>query len=347
VRNGDILILKGQEIASLLSGRETELLKVVQSAYLARAGGDSSLPHSTFLRFPHEQRNRIIALPAYLGDEFAVAGIKWVSSFPGNLEKDLERASAVLILNSIETGRPEAILEGSIISAKRTAASAALAAQVLQSGERARVAGLVGCGLINFEIARFLLTSCPDIQRFLIQDIDADRAEQFKNQCRSAFVNIEVETAEEIEQVFEKCKLVSLATTASAPHIPDLSRCAPGSTILHVSLRDLSPEVILSCDNVVDEVDHVCRAQTSVHLAEQLVGHRDFIRCTLADVLGRKVSARRDDESITIFSPFGLGVLDIAVGKLVCGLALDEQQGTVIESFMPENWTARESFARA
>ena len=347
MRVGDLLILKGNEILSLLAGQERELLQVVRAAYLAHAGGDSSLPHSTFLRFPQEQRNRIIALPAYLGDEFGMAGIKWISSFPGNLEKGLERASAVLILNSIETGRPEAILEGSIISAKRTAASAALAAQVLQPGEQTTVAGLVGCGLINFEIARFLLSSCPRIERFLIHDIDAVRAEQFRSQCRNAFAGIEVEVVEEMGQVFEKSKLVSLATTAAAPHIFDLSRCAPGSTILHISLRDLSPEVILTCDNVVDEVDHVCRAQTSVHLAEQVAGNRDFIRCTLADVLGQKADARRDEESITIFSPFGLGVLDIAVGKLVCELGLEQQKGTIIQSFMPENWMERKSEIRA
>src|SRR6266545_576387 len=98
--NGDILVLKGNEIAKLLDGRELDLIDTVGRAYQAHANGASSLPHSSFLHFPDNPRNRIIALPAYLGDEFGVAGIKWVASFPSNIVMNLDRASATVILNS-------------------------------------------------------------------------------------------------------------------------------------------------------------------------------------------------------------------------------------------------------
>ena len=135
--------------------------------------------------------------------------------------------------------------------------------------------------------------------------------------------------------------MVSFATTAVRPHITDCSMCLPGATLLHISLRDLSPEVILSCDNIADDVDHVCRAQTSVHLAEQLVGNRDFIRCSLADILIGNATSRRDAESVAVFSPFGLGILDLAISTLVCGLARKRGLGTVIDSFLPDSWVKR------
>lgn len=330
---------------ALLDGRELEILDAVRMAYVAHSRGESSLPHSTFLTFPHEQRNRIIALPAYLGEEFGVAGVKWVSSFPGNLSEGLDRASAVVILNSSQTGRPEAIIEGSLISAKRTAASAALAAQCLVDGEKDTSVTMVGCGLINFEIARFLRVACPQLKTFNLFDLDPARAEYFKERFQKSFEGISVEVMPDLTLALRSAPLISMATTAVEPHINDLSVCSPRATVLHISLRDLSPEVILTSDNVVDDVDHVCRAQTSIHLAEQLTGSRDFVRCTLADILKGDAPARKDDGSIAVFSPFGLGVLDLAVSKLVRDLSLQQEQGTVIEAFLPDSWSEKRAQA--
>jgi 2,3-diaminopropionate biosynthesis protein SbnB len=337
----EMLILKGSEVQSLLAGRERDILEMVHRAYMAHADGHTSLPHSNFLRFRDDPGGRIIALPAYLGEEFALAGIKWIASFPQNLEKGLDRASAVLILNSVETGQPLAVMESSIISAKRTAASAALAAYHLQEMKRATCAGLIGTGLISFEIVRFLRVTCGEIEKFVVFDIDAERAELFKEKVLSTFAGVEVEVVPEITNAMSQCSLIVFATTAGAPHVSDLSQCPPGTTILHISLRDLAPEVILAATNVVDDVDHVCRAQTSIHLAEQLTGNRDFIRGTFADVTNGKVALRVNEDDIVIFSPFGLGILDIAVGSYVFNQAREQNVGLLLDSFLPEPWNKR------
>jgi len=336
-----ILILRGADVEDLLAGREADVVEAVRGAYLAHARGESCLPHSTFLRFPNDDLNRIIALPGYLGDSFAVAGVKWIASFPGNVKQGTPRASAVLILNNVSTGLPEAILESSLISARRTAASAALAARELRRGRATGAVGLIGTGVINFEIARFLLHTLPDLDRFQLFDLDRDRAAHMAA-CIAEMARgvrggrkLDVLVADELAAILRACPLVAFATTAVRPHVADLSPCPAGATILHISLRDLTPEVILSSDNVVDDPDHVSRAQTSIHLAEERAGHRDFIRCTLADLLTGTAAAKHDEDAVTVFSPFGLGVLDLAVGDLVRRRALASGRGAIIESFLP------------
>ncbi|MGA2598047.1 MAG: 2,3-diaminopropionate biosynthesis protein SbnB [Bryobacteraceae bacterium] len=335
----DLLLLRGQEIAALLIGRESEIVDAVDRAYAAHGRGNSALPNSTFLRFPDDARNRIIALPAYLGEDFATAGIKWISSFPGNHGLLIDRASAVIILNSITTGRPESILEGSVISAKRTAASAALAARVLGSGEQTAV-GLIGCGLINYEIARFLLSTVPGITRFVVFDLKPEKAHCFCEKLGELSSGLAFAVAKSSTAVLEQTKLVSIATTAAVPHISDLSMCAEGTLILNVSLRDLSAETILRADNIVDDIDHVCRAQTSIHLAEQSAGHRRFVRGALFDVTSRRIAPRLPSPGVCVFSPFGLGVLDLAVSRLVCVLARASGTGMSIPGFFPESFMA-------
>jgi 2,3-diaminopropionate biosynthesis protein SbnB len=337
---GDISVVSGAEVRDLLAGQETAVLAAVRDAYVAHARGQSSLPHSSFVRFPGNDVDRIIALPGFLGDGFEVAGLKWIASFPGNVKRGMARASAVLILNSCSTGQPETILEGSLISAARTAASAALAAVQLLDGEVPERAGLIGAGPINLEIVRFLRAALPGASRFLVHDLDPGRAAQAAAAIRSASGGpgappYEAETAASAAEVLRRCSLIAFATSATQPYVGDLSACRRGAVILHVSLRDLTPEAILACDNVVDDPDHVCRARTSVHLAEQATGSRAFIRCTLADILEGRAPARRDRESITVFSPFGLGVLDLAVGKLVRDLALARGKAATIHGFLP------------
>src|SRR5882672_2182313 len=110
MENKDILVIKGKDVQNLLLGLELDIVNVVRRAYEAHGRGETFLPHSVFLPFP-EESNRIIALPAYLGGDSSICGMKWVASFPGNLRLGLNRASAIMVLNSVATGRVEAVLE--------------------------------------------------------------------------------------------------------------------------------------------------------------------------------------------------------------------------------------------
>jgi 2,3-diaminopropionate biosynthesis protein SbnB len=328
-----VLILNERDVAALLVGRQEHVCSIIENTYRLHATNQCVTPQSSFLRFPESSRDRIIALPAYVGGPSPAAGIKWISSFPGNVKRGLERAAAVIVLNSTSTGRPWAILDGALISAQRTAASAALAARKLHPADDGRPIGVVGCGRINFEIVNFLTHQATHPLSTYLFDVDQERAELFEqklnrlNPSESRAIN----KVCKLEDILIECGLISFATTATEPYLSQWKLINRHTTLLHISLRDIPPDAILEMDNVVDDIDHVFSAGTSIHLAEKIAGNRSFVRTTLGQILLGAVPARGNGDSVTAFSPFGLGILDVALADYVAHLALEEGLGTSLD----------------
>ncbi|GIG56660.1 2,3-diaminopropionate biosynthesis protein SbnB [Longispora fulva] len=329
-----MLIIGHEGVHDILTGRETELIDLVGAAYALHDEGQSSLPHSTFLRFPDNTRDRIISLIAYLGGPKPVAGMKWISSFPGNLDLGLPRASAAMVLNSLETGRPEAFIEGSLISAKRTAASAALGAGLLVADQDVTAVSLIACGLINREILRFLGARFPKLNEITVFDLDPARAAAFAERAGEVVPGVTARAVTDLAQAVAASPVVSIASTAIQPHM-DLSAAAPGTVVLHISLRDIVTESILDSHNIVDDADHACREGTSLSLAELAVGSRSFIDASVGQLVRGVVDFRPDPKKTIVYSPFGLGVLDIAVAQFVRDAAESAGLGVTVDNFLP------------
>ncbi|HEU5417062.1 MAG TPA: 2,3-diaminopropionate biosynthesis protein SbnB [Streptosporangiaceae bacterium] len=328
-------VISGARVRQALQGREKQLVALVEATYRLHGDGDSVNPPSYFLTFPDRPAARIIALPASVGGQVRVDGLKWISSFPQNVAAGIPRASAVLILNDHDTGYPFACLEGSIISAIRTAASAAAAADWL-SRERPRPAriGFFGTGLIARYIHAFLTRTGWSFDQTGVHDLSAESAAGFRGYLERSGAAGQVTVHDSPEQLIRSSDLVVFATIASQPHVTSPQWFDHCPLVLHVSLRDLAPEILLGSANIVDDVEHCLRASTSPHLAEQLAGSRDFLAGTLADVMAGRVTIPADRP--VVFSPFGLGVLDLAVGKYVYDEVVASGELQVIDGFFDE-----------
>jgi 2,3-diaminopropionate biosynthesis protein SbnB len=328
-------VISGGQVQHVLGGQEKEIVELVEATYRLHGAGDSVNPPSYFLRFPDRPSSRIIALPASIGGPTRVDGLKWISSFPGNVAAGVPRASAVLILNDHDTGYPFACLEASIISATRTAASAALAADWLSRGRpRPTRIGFVGAGLIARYIHTFLAGTGWSFDEIGVHDLSTSSAAGFHSYLDRSDTAGRVRVYDSVEELIRSSDLVVFATVAAQPHIRDLSWFAHNPVVLHVSLRDLAPQILLGATNVVDDVEHCLKADTSPHLVEQLTGNRDFLAGTLDEVMAGRVSVPAGRP--VIFSPFGLGVLDLAVGKYVYDKVVSSGELHIIDDFFHE-----------
>src|SRR6266568_7931182 len=172
-------VVRGETVARAVEADLPGCVEVVRGAYLAHHHRQTVNPRSSFLRFPDAPRNRIIALPAHLGGDDGVSGIKWIASYPGNVSAGIPRASAVLLLNRTNDGYPFACVEASIVSAARTAASAVLAAEAMVGRRRVASLGIVGTGLIARYVYRFFAGTGWRAGAVLLHDLDRARADQF------------------------------------------------------------------------------------------------------------------------------------------------------------------------
>ena len=118
------------------------IIQLLEDAFREKSRGNIEMPPKPGL---HPRPNAFLhAMPAYI-PALRSSGIKWVSGFQENKERDLPYISGLIILNDVETGLPYAVMDATWITAYRTGAKTAIAAKHLARAD-SEVAGIIACG---------------------------------------------------------------------------------------------------------------------------------------------------------------------------------------------------------
>ncbi len=235
-------VVPGSTVKSAIDDNRNQVFDAVEAAYRLHAAGGTVNPDSYFLRYPDKPSARIIALPAHLGGTIQKSGIKWISSFPENRASNLARASAVLILNDATTGYPLACIEASLISATRTAASAALAAEHIASNPFEGTLAVVGTGVIARTTVDWLLFRKWKFRKINLYDVDRKEAERFSKWLRDEH-NLQADIQDRLDDAVRAASLILFTTTTLAPYLADERLFEHSPTVLHLSLRDICVNV--------------------------------------------------------------------------------------------------------
>src|SRR5271170_731590 len=248
-------VVPGSAVKRVIDDNKKRVFDAVEAAYRLHASGNTLNPDSYFLRYPDRPSARIIALPAHLGGDFQKSGIKWISSFPENRASNLARASAVLIINDATTGYPLACIEASLISATRTAASAALAAEQISLDPFMGTLGIIGTGVIARTTVEWLLFRNWKFRKISLYDVYRKEAEHFSKWLRDQH-NLKADIQDRLEGAISDSSLILFTTTTLAPYLSDEKLLEHCPAVLHLSLRDICVNVILGSQNIVNDVDH-------------------------------------------------------------------------------------------
>ncbi len=332
----DFIIITGKEINKIVDCHIYDIINIVEKAYLIHNRKNTLNPDTYFLRFPSKKNARIAALPAYVGEDVNFAGIKWISSFPDNIRLGIPRASAVLILNDFNTGYPIACMESSILSAARTAASAVIGAfELNKKSKKTQKIGFIGNGVISKYIFDFFNKSDWEFTEINLFDINLSYSKSFLSYINKE-KKVKVNIHSSIKSICNDSSIIVFATTAEKPYINNPHFFSHNPIILNISLRDISPEIILNSYNIVDDISHCLKEKTSTHLAYLKIKKYDFISTTIGSILDGKSTVDHFHNKPKIFSPFGMGILDITLASYIYHYIIAGNKGFKIPDFFHE-----------
>lgn len=308
-------IITGNTVDKYLMNNRTKVINTVKDAYNAHFRNETENPPSHFLKFRKQPNNRIIALLSHLNDDFPISGMKWIASYPSNIEKSLQRASAVMVLNDASDGYPVACIEASKISSARTAASAVLSSGLYRARKKSKYLSIIGCGIIALEVLRYYDSEDWDFDEICLYDLNELTSKGLKENLPIKYKNI-TKIADSLNEIIQKSDHIIFTTTVNEPYFKNFDWLQKEALILNISLRDIDPNIILQSYNVVDDIDHCLKAKTSPHLAFEKKGNINFINQTIPSALVNGAFQRTNTKPL-IISPFGMGILDLAVARQV------------------------------
>jgi len=262
------------------------------------------------------------AMPAYI-PKLEALGIKWVSGFPGNRDKQLPYIMGTLIINDDETGAPLAIMEASWITAMRTATVSGLVAQSC-ARQDAKVLGIVGAGVQGRFNMQAIVQAIPTLEQVRVFDIDALTLHEFVEKM-SRQVSVEIVPEESAEGALLESDIMVTATSFVEKPYVRKEWLRKGDLGILVHHRGWENGAFYLADKLV--VDDW--AQTKSYGMEDGGFYGDIPECygELGEILtGLKPGRERKEERIVAIT-CGLAILDIAVGKMIHEKAKEKNIG--------------------
>jgi ornithine cyclodeaminase len=309
--------------------------------------GENGNSHGAMVTFPDEPAfpnmpkngpdRRFMAMPAYLGGDFNIAGMKWYGSNVENREKGLPRSILMVMLNDKDTGAPLALMSANLLSAYRTGAVPGVGAKYLAPKD-SKVVGVIGPGVMSKTSVSSFVYACPGLDTIKIKGrgkASIDSFIEFIDTNYKQFKNIEV-----VDTMQEACKdadIVTMGTssTMGIENYPFLeeSWLKPGMLLSAPACVAVDDEFLAKrARKVLENYGlYECWAEDYAYPSFAAVGiigvryfdlmhdgliTRDDI-IDLGDIINGVKPAREFEDQIVINSVGGMPVEDLAWGKTV------------------------------
>jgi alanine dehydrogenase len=308
----EVLLLGRREIEELIS--MSEALKAVEQAFKLQIEGTTIMPPKLYLNLP-EYQGDFRAMPAYVDGS---AGVKWVSVYPNNCEKNLMSVMAIITLCDPNTGCPLAIIDGTYITDIRTGAAGGVAVKYL-ARKGSTIIGFVGAGIQARTQLLAISEVLPKIEQVKVFDQNWDATLKYVDEI-GAQLGMNIRPVETIREATEADIIVT--TTPSRKPLIKKQHIKPGTHINAIGAdakgkQELETDLLRDAKIIVDDIEQASHSgEINVPLSEGVI-KIDDIYGTLGEVVASIKKGRENNEEITIFDSTGVAIEDIICAKLV------------------------------
>ena len=321
------LLLSRSDVVALLDMREC--IAAVESAFRLQAEG--KMPPAGILGMHVEGGGFHIKAAAMPGSPSFFAA-KTNANFPGNPKAhELPTIQGAILLFDAANGCPLAVMDSASVTALRTGATTAVAANHL-ARRGASILTLVGCG--TQADAQLQAVSCVrELKRVFVSDIDPARAARFANRHRAA-LRIEIEPVTDLAAAIAASD-ICVTCTPSRRFIVEQAWVRPGSLVAGIGAdnehkQEIDPALFASARVVVDSLEQCEKIGDLHHAIDGGTITRDGIHAELGEVVAGIKAGRRSDTETIVFDSSGVALGDVAAAAVVYRQALKRGRGTSI-----------------
>ena len=333
-----------KDMASCVEVMEDLLITLYKGDYVM--GGANHNSHGCMIMFPDDPQfegmpknaddRRFMAMPAYLGGRYQMAGMKWYGSNVDNKKKGLPRSILMMMLNDKDTGAPLALMSANLVSAYRTGGIPGVGAKYLAKKD-AKVVSIIGPGVMGKTSLAAFVSVCPQVDTVKIKGRSQRSMDAFVKFVKEELPQIKhIEICDTVEEAVRDSDIISFTTTvrddvSSFPYISG-DWIKKGALISMPSAARFDDEFLAGCKLVVDnsklyeawEEEYPYPTYPQVQIIgtkftdlkhDGKIKAEDIIDIT--DIIEKRRPVRESDDEIIVYSVGGMPVEDIAWGGTV------------------------------
>lgn len=290
---------------------------------------------------------RFMAMPAYLGGKYQMAGMKWYGSNCENKASGLPRSILMMLLNDKDTGAPLALMSANLVSCYRTGAIPGVGAKYLARKDSETVT-IIGPGVMGRTCLLAFLSVCPKITTVKVKGRGLRSLHAFEEFVKKECPQIQqIIVCDSMEEAVKDSDIICVTSTAPVKEIdfPYIAEdwVKKGALICLPSAARFDDDFLINrCKKVVDnyklyeawaeefpypsyEMVQIIGSKFTDYLHEGRIQREDIV--DIADIINKKHPGRESDDEIIVYSVGGMPVEDIAWGGTVYRNALKEGIG--------------------